>query len=62
MSLFGVIMLFVTMGWTLILVLVIGATGDIFAFLRSSHLLTFIIGYIVIMLVYVISKKIVASM
>ena len=61
MSLFGTIMLFIAMGWTLFLIAVVNIIG-IFTFLRGSAVLFFVIGYVIIILVTVVLKKIVQSM
>jgi len=62
MSLFGVIMLFITMGWTAFLMIIIAITGDVIKFLQGPGAITFIAGYIAIVLVFIIAKKIVQSM
>jgi len=61
MSLFGTIMLFIAMGWTLFLIAVVNVIG-IYPFLRGPAVLFFIMGYIVMIIVSVVLKKIVQSM
>jgi hypothetical protein len=62
MSLFGVIMLFITIAWTAILMFVMISLGDIMKFFNGPAVLTFIVGYIIIVLVFLVTKRIVLSM
>jgi len=62
MSLFGIIMMFITMGWTALLMFVMFAHGGIAEFMQSAATTTFIIGYIIIIVVYVVLKRIVLAL
>jgi len=57
MTIFGMIMGIVTMGWTLFMLLVITILGDIYIFLRGPGVLTFVIGYVAIILIYITLKR-----
>ena len=62
MSLAGVIALFITMGWTALLMFVLVAMGDVMKFLQGPAVITFIVGYIIIILVFTILRRIAQSM
>jgi len=62
MTVFGVIMTFIAMGWTLFLILVLVVLGDIYVFLRGPAVLFFTIGYVVIILANFVIKKVFLSM
>ena len=57
MSLFGVIMMFVTIGWTLFMMLVLAVLGDIYIFLRGPAVLFFTVGYVIIIIFYIFVKR-----
>jgi len=57
MSIFGAVMFVITLGWTLFMLFIISILGDIYVFLRGAGVLTFIVGYVIIILVYVVLKR-----
>lgn len=62
MSIFGMIMMLITMGWTALLFFIVTLTRDIVKFLQGPAVLTFIIGYVIILVVFVVAKRIVMAL
>ena len=57
MSIFGVIMAFIFMGWTLVTMILVGIAGGPIEFLRSSALMVVLIVYVVLFVIYLVAKK-----
>ena len=62
MSIFGAIMAFIFMGWTLVTVLLVGIAGGPIEFLRSSALMLVLVVYVVLLVIYLVAKKIADAM
>jgi len=61
MSLFGKIMAIIFILWSIVAFSLLRASGDIAAFMRINFVTVFI-GYIIIIVITIMAKKIVATM
>jgi len=61
MSLFGNIMIVIFILWTIIAFGLLRASGDASAFMRTSFVMVFI-GYITIIVITIVAKKIVSAL
>jgi len=61
MSLFGKIMTVVALLWTFVTFIILSSSENIYSFMRNNFVTVFF-GYIMIIIVTIVAKKIVASM
>jgi len=61
MSIFGKIMGVIFILWSIVVFSLMRASGDIYAFMRINFITVFM-GYIIIIIVTIVAKKIVATM
>jgi len=61
MSLFGKVMIVIALLWSFVAFLMLSASEDVYSFMRNNFV-TIFFGYIIIIVVTIVSKKIVASM